>query len=199
MKRTDWRKPLRSLSIAPFILILFIVWVALFSGNRDVGFDVYDDQIEVAEIETPEKPEVGDSEVPPLVEFEDIAEKNVFSSSRERPSVRYSPEGRARGSTTVSGDYVLLGVVVSGNETSTAVIRKGGQGSDAEAYKLGDDIDNMVVEEIFYDRVILRQGEKETILELKPREDEKKRRPAKLQPSPKSRTRTRPPARKDAD
>ncbi len=189
MKRREWRKVKRILTILPAFFLLLIVYFVFLARIGGVG--VTGEEMEGTEVEIPTA-DTGFTDtdsILPIEQFTDIIDKNVFSSTRERPTVRYSPRGSSGSSPTVSGEYVLLGVVVAGNGNSIAVIRKGGKGGEENSYGAGDDIDNMVVDEILYDRVILRQGEKETILELKPREEEKTKRPSKVNIPKKSRPR----------
>ena len=189
MRKTEWGKSIRILSATPVLILVLIGYVAFIMGKGDVSPPSSGIQAEMEKLEVPDNVDIENGRDRFLTDYTQIVEQNLFASSREEPSVRYSPEGRTNGSTTVSGDYVLLGVVVTGDDQSLAIIRKGGKGVEEKAYKIGDDIDNMVVEEIFYDRVILRQGEKENILELKPREDEKAKLPVKVPPTPQSRAR----------
>jgi len=190
MRRREWKKAFRILSFLPVPFLVLVIYFILFSGTGEV--ELAEDEIKdgIEKLPTVEivSPEHGN--LPSLETYTDVVERNVFSSSRKKPSVRYSPSGNSGGGTTNSSDYTLLGVLVTGgNQNSTAVIRKGGKGGNANSYRAGDDIDNMVVEEILYDRVVLRQGDKETILELKPRNEEKTAAPKKLAPAPKNRPR----------
>lgn len=177
MKRRDWRRELRILSVPPILFLALIVYFGIISDGGDLAKNDFISVEGSRELPTVEVNSSGPESLFALDHYTDIVEKNVFSSSRKRPSVRYSPRGSSSTGTSVPGEYVLLGVMVSGGDHSTAIIRKGGKGGETKSYKVGDEVDNMHVEEIMYDRVILRQGEKETILELKPRDDEKLKRP----------------------
>jgi len=185
MRRREWKKAFRNLSVLPVPLLVFIIYFIFFSGGGDIDLTGDETPGSIEKLPAVDVQLTGSDNLTTLEGYTDVVEKNVFSSSREKPSVRYSPSGSSKQGSTGNSDFVLLGVVVTGgNQKSIAVIRNGGEGGNTSAYSAGDDIDNMVVEEILYDRVILRHGEKETILELKPRDDEKKSAPTKLKPTP---------------
>jgi hypothetical protein len=185
VRRRELTGLFRILTAMPIPIVVLILYFGLTSpGADEASLEVLEQEVAV-EVPEVSVDSLGGYAAPPLDEFVDIVEKNLFSSSRKRPSVRFSPKGSRGDGSMVSGEYDLLGVVVAGGERSVAIIRKGGRGGASKAYKVGDDIDNMVVEEILYDRVILRQGENEKVLELKPREEEKGRRPETVKPTSK--------------
>jgi hypothetical protein len=108
-------------------------------------------------------------------DIEDIVDKNLFSSERKPPSGRrrvVSSEGED-GTTSFEG-FELIGTILSDEDRSVALIRKGGIHGETKAYHLRDDIEGMALQEILYDRVILFKNNKEIALLLKPREEEKK-------------------------
>lgn len=189
MRKRNWNKLLRVLSALPLLLFAVFLAMSIFLGGGPVTLpeeDLTDDLTAPSSSDSVEKGE------PVLVlpgDYRDVVEKNVFSSSRRRPTSRYTPSGTGSDGSMGPADYTLLGVIVTGGEHSLAVIRRGGQGGEVKTYKLGETVDNLVLEEIFYDRVVLRQGEDEKVLELKPREEEKASLPAPPKTPPKSRPR----------
>jgi|GEM_PF-5208196 len=190
MRRREWKKAFRVLSVLPVPFLALIIFFVLFSGSGEVKLSGDEIGKDLQDLPTLDGQTVEPKNLPTLESYTDVVDKNVFSSTRERPTVRYTPVGSSGSGSTSSSDYVLVGVVLAGtSQNSSAVIRNGGKGAKTKSYSTGDDIDNMVVEEIMYDRVVLRQGDKETILELKPRDDEKTAAPRKLKASPKNKSR----------
>ncbi len=107
--------------------------------------------------------------------YNSIVDLNLFSSDREPPSKRATPltEDNGEGSVAYEG-YELIGTVLSDEERSFALIRKGGIRGETESYRLRDDVGGMELQEILYDRVILTKNGREIVLLLQPREEEKK-------------------------
>lgn len=172
------------------LLFALIIAAGLFVGGGDVTIPEEELEKELAVSATSDSIGKGPAKHASPRDYREVVEKNVFSVSRTRPSSRYTPTGGSADGSSGPADYTLLGVIVAGGgEQSMAVIRRGGQGGEVKAYKMGDDIDNLVLEEISYDRVVLRQGESERVLELKPRDDEKASLPTPVRTPPKSRPR----------
>ncbi len=108
-------------------------------------------------------------------DYTSIIDLNLFSSGREPPAKRatLSTEEDGEGSVAYEG-YELIGTVLSDEERSFALIRKGGVRGETESYRLRDDVGGMELREILYDRVILTKNGREIVLLLQPREEEKR-------------------------
>ncbi len=117
-------------------------------------------------------------------DYDNIVEMNLFSSERTPPSSRAKTVSREDGKGTVSYEGLeLIGTVISDEERSFALIRKGGTRGEVKSYRLRDDIEGIELSEIFYDKVILSKNGKEIILLLEPRELERQ---TSIPPSQKS-------------
>lgn len=108
--------------------------------------------------------------------YNNIVERNLFSSDREPPtgrsrSVTDSDEDE-EGTTSYEG-FELVGTILSDEDRSLALIRKGGAQGEVKSYHLRDSVDGMEVQEIYYDRIILSKSGKEIVLLLEPRDKEK--------------------------
>jgi hypothetical protein len=193
VKNKKWNKLLNILSILPLVLVALILGAGLFVGSGDVPVPAETGE----EIPVPSASDSlaeNDNGTFASGDYRDVVEKNLFSVSRRRPATRYTPAGTGGDSPSGPVDYTLLGVIVTGGDQGMAVIRRGGQGGEVKTYKSGDYIDNLVLDEVFYDRVVLSQGETERILELKPRVDEKASLPQPVKTPPqKGRPRDRKP------
>jgi type II secretory pathway component PulC len=117
-------------------------------------------------------------------DYDNIVEMNLFSSQRTPPSSRAKTVSREDGEGTVSYEGLeLIGTVISDEERSFALIRKGGIRGEVKSYQQRDDIEGIELSEIFYDRVILSKNGKEIVLLLEPRELERQ---TNIPPSQKS-------------
>jgi type II secretory pathway component PulC len=107
--------------------------------------------------------------------YDKIVELNLFSSEREPPSGRAPTvsEEDEKGTASYEG-MELIGTVLSDEERSIALIRKGGLRGEIKAYHLRDDVGGLELREILYDKVVLSKGDKAVVLLLQPREEEKK-------------------------
>jgi type II secretory pathway component PulC len=112
-------------------------------------------------------------------EYKNIVDRNLFSSDREPPSGRSrsvsSNDEDEEGTTSFEG-FELVGTVLSDDDRSLALIRKGGAQGEVKAYHLRDSIDGMELQEIYYDKIILSKNGKEIVLLLEPRDKEKQSR-----------------------
>lgn len=107
--------------------------------------------------------------------YDSIVEKNLFSSDRTPPEGRTKTVSRDDEGGNVSFEgFELIGTVLSDEDRSFALVRKGGVRGETESYRLSDDVDGMELQEILYDRVILSKNGREIVLLLQPREAEKK-------------------------
>ncbi len=108
--------------------------------------------------------------------YSNIVDRNLFSSDREPPSSRSRSEpggsGDEEGTTSFEG-LELVGTVLSDEERSVALIRKGGVQGEVKPYRLRDDVEGMELREIYYDRIILSKSGKEIVLLLEPRDRER--------------------------
>jgi type II secretory pathway component PulC len=185
VKNKKWNKVLHVLSVLPLVLVALILGAGLFVGGGDLPAPA-EEAGEAVPVPAGDD-SLGEDGGPQAFtpgDYREVVEKNVFSVSRRRPASRYTPAGSGGDSPSGPVDYTLLGVIVTGGEQGIAVIRRGGQGGEVKTYKSGEYIDNLVLEEVFYDRVVLRQGETERILELKPRVDEKASLPTPVKTPP---------------
>ncbi len=107
--------------------------------------------------------------------YDSIVEKNLFSSDRTPPEGRTKTVSRDDEGGTVSFEgFELTGTVLSDEDRSFALVRKGGMRGETKSYRLGDDVGGMELREILYDRIILSKNGRDIILLLQPREAEKK-------------------------
>ena len=107
--------------------------------------------------------------------YDSIVDLNLFSSERKPPSERSQAVAQedGEGSAAYEG-YELIGTVVSDEERSFALIRKGGVRGETKSYRVRETVGGMEIQDILYDRVILSKNGKEIVLLLRPREEEKK-------------------------
>jgi len=127
--------------------------------------------------ELTEFPTLGSGDSGELDDFsyDSIVEKNLFSSDRTPPEGRTKTVSRDDEEGTVSFEgFELVGTVLSDEDRSFALVRKGGMRGETKSYRLDDDVGGMELQEILYDRVILSKNGREIVLLLQPREAEKK-------------------------
>jgi len=107
--------------------------------------------------------------------YDSIVEMNLFSSERKPPTGQSPSVDQAEGESVVSYEgYELIGTVLSDQERSFALIRKGGARGETKPYRMRDPVDGMELREIRYDRIILSRNGREVTLFLEPREEERK-------------------------
>jgi general secretion pathway protein C len=112
------------------------------------------------------------AEVPPLDNYNIIAERNLFGSSEEEGSAA-SEEVSLEGIPLAkqSQGLKLVGTVVAEESQENLAFIETRSSRKQEAYREGDRVDEVLVKKILRNNVIINSGEQDEVLTMEPEED----------------------------
>jgi general secretion pathway protein C len=137
---------------------------------RTLSFQLID--IRASETAAAAVPERVHRERPPLKDFDVIVDRNVFGSAETLSSdvkTREIQKEDIEALQPTSLKVLLLGTVTGPEEDARAVIEDSGRKIQG-LYRVGDAIQNAVIQKIVRGKVVLRVGDKDEVLSMAPSE-----------------------------